>query len=222
MGKNLRQQRRGKGTQRYLVPSFRYLGKIAYWNLPARNGTVIDITHAPGRRGPLALVDFSGKKQYVLAGEGMHVGQEFSVSKVKDIPEGSKIYNVEIAPGDGGRLCRSSGAFATIVSKEANRCTILLPSQEKKIISADCTATIGSVASSGRTEKPFMKAGNKFYQMRGLGKLYPTTSGVAMNAVDHPFGGQTRPGKPKTVSRHMPPGKKVGSISPRRTGKRKR
>jgi large subunit ribosomal protein L2 len=222
MGKNLRQQRRGKATQRYLVPSFRYLGKVTYNNMPAASGVVVDIAHAPGRRGPVALVDFGGSKSFVIAGEGMAVGQNFQAMKLKDIPEGSKIYNIELSPGDGGRLCRSTGAFATIISKEAGRCTILLPSQEKKVVSAECLATPGSAAASGRVEKPFMKAGARFYQMRALGKLYPRTSGVSMNAVNHPFGGQTRPGKPKTVSRHMPPGKKVGSISPRRTGRRKR
>jgi large subunit ribosomal protein L2 len=222
MGKNLRQQRRGRGTQRYLVPSFRYLGKISYTNLPATAGVVIDIVHAPGRRGPLAVVNFGGKKNFVIASEGMQVGRQFEIKKLKDIPEGSKIHNIELAPGDGGRLCRSSGAFATIISKEAKRCTVLLPSQEKKVLLLECLATMGSVASSGRIERPFRKAGTRFYLMRGLGKLYPRTSGVSMNPVDHPFGGQTRPGKPKSVSRHMPPGKKVGAISPRRTGKRKR
>ncbi len=58
--------------------------------------------------------------------------------------------------------------------------------------------------------------------MMALGRAYPHTAGVSMNAVNHPFGGQTRPGKVKTISRHMPPGKKVGSISPSRTGKKKR
>ncbi len=222
MGKNLRQQRRGRGTQRYLVPSFRYLGKVGYTNLPGQSGVVTDIMHAPGRRTPVALVNFGQANGLVIASEGMHVGAEFTVKKLKDVQEGSKIYNVELIPGDGGRLCRSSGAFATMVSKDKNSCTVLLPSKQKKVLHPDCLATTGSVASSGRAEKPFRKAGNKFYLMRGLGKLYPHTSGVSMNAVDHPFGGQTRPGKPKTVSRHMPPGKKVGSISPRRTGRKKR
>src|SRR3989344_932921 len=166
MGKNLRQQRRGKGTQRYLVPSFRYLGKVTYNNMPDMAGVVKDITHAPGRRGPLALVDFNGQKRFVLAGEGMHVGQQFEVRKLKDIPEGTKIYNIELKPGDGGRMCRSSGASATIISKEPHRCILLLPSQVKKMVSPDCFATLGSVASSGRTEKPFMKAGTRFYLMR--------------------------------------------------------
>ena len=78
------------------------------------------------------------------------------------------------------------------------------------------------MAAGGRKDKPFRKAGTKFYAMRTLNRMWPRVKGVAMNPVDHPFGGKTKPGKAKTVSRNMPPGKKVGSISARRMGKRKR
>lgn len=228
MGKNLRQQRRGKGSPRYSVPSHNYIGKISYANLKG-DGMVVDIVHSPGRRTPAAIVNFSGEKQLLLPAEGVFIGQSISsavdngnVVKLKDVPEGTKIFNIELHPGDGGKLCRASGAFATIISKTEGKCTVLMPSREKKSISLDCRATIGVTASSGRIDKPFMKAGTKHYSMKALGKLYPHVAGVSMNAVNHPFGGQTRPGKPKTVSRHMPPGKKVGSISPRRTGKKKK
>jgi len=228
MGKNLRQQRRGRGTPRYRVPSHRYLGKISYSNLSiGKNGRVIDIVHSPGKVVPFALVDFNGKKGFTIAHEGAYTGQVLtgteagSIIKLQDVQEGSKIYNIELNPGDGGRLCRSSGAFATLIGKEGNKCVILLPSKQKKIVSADCMATLGTAASSGRVEKPFRKAGLKHFAMKIRGKLYPHVAGVSMNAVNHPFGGQTRPGKVKTISRHMPPGKKVGSISPRRTGKKK-
>ena len=229
MGKNLRQQRRGKGSPRYRVPSFRYPGKVGYTETPEGEGKVIDIVHSPGRRTPSAVVDFNGTKKTMLPAEGVFVGQIMSntadngnITELKNIPEGTKIFNIELHPGDGGRICRASGTFATVISKTDTNCTLLLPSRVKKVISLDCRATVGVLASSGRTEKPFMKAGTKFYAMRGLGKAYPHTSGVSMNAVNHPFGGSTRPGRPKTVSRHMPPGKKVGSISPRRTGRRKK
>ena len=230
MGKNLRQQRRGRGTPVYRFPSHRQIGKIIYTNIPlGKSGRIIDIVHAPGRYAPVAVVDFDGERRLMVAGEGTHVGQVIgsepntgSIMRLKDIPEGSKIYNIELIPGDGGRLCRSSGAFATLISREAGTCTVLLPSKQKKTLPTECLATIGSAASSGRIEKPFRKAGTKFYLMKAHGKLYPHVSGVSMNAVDHPFGGQTRPGKAKTISRHAPPGQKVGSISPRRTGKKKK
>src|SRR3989304_3074967 len=230
MGKNLIQQRRGRGTPRYKSPGHRFLGKVSYTFIPQnKNGIVADIVDAPGRHAPVAVVDFSGKKVLHLAAEGMHVGQEINFSSLTDgnilelekIPEGSKVCNIELHPGDGGKMCRSSGTFATLLTKEAKNIILLMPSNEKKVISSKCRATFGSIAGSGRVEKPFMKAGKKFYAVRTPNRLWPRGRGVAMNAVDHPFGGQTRPGKPKTVSRDMPPGKKVGSISPRRTGRKK-
>lgn len=232
MGKNLRQQRRGKGTPRYRSPGHRFLGRVSYSYIPAgiSSGRIVDIVDAPGRLAPVAVVDFGGSKVLHLAGNGMHTGQEISfadpsegnILELEKIPEGSRIYNIELNPGDGGKLCRTSGTFATVLSKEQNRCVILLPSSEKKTVSSRCRATMGSVASGGRVEKPYMKAGTKYYAMRAFNRMWPHTSGVAMNAVDHPFGGQTRPGKHKTVSRHMPPGKKVGTLSPRRTGRKRR
>lgn len=232
MGKNLRQQRRGRGTPRYRAPSHRYLGRVSYTYLPggATKGVVTDIVDAPGRLAPVALVSFGGAEFMHIASSGMRVGQEISleepaegsIAELGKIPEGSRVYNVEINPGDGGKLCRTSGAFATLLSKESEKCVILLPSNEKKTLSSRCRASVGRVASYGRIEKPFMKAGTRFYAMRAFNRLWPHTRGVAMNAVNHPFGGQTRPGKHKTVSRDMPPGKKVGSISPKRVGKKKR
>ncbi|MBI5347434.1 MAG: 50S ribosomal protein L2 [Candidatus Aenigmarchaeota archaeon] len=220
MGKNLIQQRRGKGTPVYRSPGHRFLGAVKYKE--GVKGVIIDIVDAPGRTAPLASVDFSGTKDYVIASKGMEVGNQFYVRKVKDVPEGSKIYNIELMPGDGGKLCRTSGSFAILVSAGEKKSTILLPSKKKKVISSDCRVSIGSVAGSGRKEKPFMKAGRNFYAKRSLGKLYPRVSGVSMNPVDHPFGGSAKPGKHKTVSRHAPPGRKVGSIAAKRMGKKKR
>jgi large subunit ribosomal protein L2 len=190
---------------------------------------VIDIVNSPGRRTPSAIVDYNGVQKSFNPAEGVHFSQIINastengcISQLKNIPEGTKIFNVELNPGDGGKLCRASGAFATIISKKENNTMLLMPSKEKKLLSNECRATVGIVASSGRTEKPFMKAGTRHFAMKALGKLYPHTSGVSMNACNHPFGGQTRPGKPKSVSRHAPPGRKVGNISPRRTGRKKK
>ncbi len=233
MGKNLRQQARGKGSPRYRSPGHRYMGDVSYSYIPAeaKEGIVVSISDAPGRTTPLAAIDFGGKKVLQIPGEGMKVGQKINVEteakeggilELGKIPEGSKIYNIELRPGDGGRLCRSSGSFATLITKEAGRIVVLMPSKKKKILPARCKATVGTAAGGGRIEKPFRKAGLKYHAMRSMGRLYPRVSGVAMNPVDHPFGGSTKPGKHKTVSRHMPPGKKVGSISASRMGKKKR
>lgn len=231
MGKNLRQQARGKGGPRYRSPGHRFLGDVSYSYIPAsvKEGVIEDIVDAPGRYAPLAVVNFGGSKVLYLPAEGVAVGQRIdfespgtgNILEIGKIPEGTKIYNIELAPGDGGRLCRSSGAFAMLISKERGACTVLLPSGTKKVLLAKCRATIGAAAGSGRVEKPFMKAGTKYYAMRSMNRLWPRTKGVAMNPVDHPFGGKAKPGKPKSVSRHMSPGRKVGSISPRRMGKKK-
>jgi large subunit ribosomal protein L2 len=232
MGKQLIQQRRGRGSPRYRSPGHRFIGAVTYNTLPmnAGIGVVTDIVDAPGRTTPIAVIAFDNQRFLQIAHEGMHVGQHVDFNEAKsgnilhlgDVPEGTKIYNIELNPGDGGKLCRASGAFATLISREGNKAVILLPSKEKKVLSANCRATIGTAASGGRIEKPFMKAGTKFYAMRALNRLWPKTKGVAKNAVNHPFGGQTKPGKVKSVSRDMPPGKKVGSISPKRMGKKKR
>ncbi len=232
MGKNLRQQARGKGGPRYRSPGHRFLGRVSYSFIPAgaKHGVVENIIDAPGRNIPLAVVDFAGKKVLQIPNEAMAVGQKISfespepgnILQLRNIPEGTKIYNIELNPGDGGKLCRSSGSSSIITTKEGRRCTVLLPSGKAKALSAECRASMGSVAGAGRLSKPFMKAGTKFYAMRAVNRLWPRTSGISMNPVDHPFGGKTKPGKHKTVSRHMPPGKKVGSISASRMGKRKR
>ncbi len=222
MGKTLIQQKRGKGSPTYRSPGHRYLGNIRYEGSMG-NGIITDIIDAPGRTTPLAYVSFGKEKKYVIASKGMKVGDTFeSIKKLRELPEGSKIYNVEACPGDGGKFCRSSGTFAVLLSSGQKKSIILLPSRAKKIVSSDCLATLGTVAAAGRKEKPLRKAGLMYHKKRSLGKLYPRTSGVAMNAVNHPFGGSAKPGKHKTVSRHASPGRKVGSISPRRTGKRKR
>ena len=216
MGKNLRQQRRGKGSSKYKA-SYKY--PISY---DSKEGAVVGIVRAQGRRSPVAVMESEGKKFFQLALKGMRIGQKSEFTELRNIPEGTKIHNIEVRPSSGGRMCRSPGSSATLITKERDKCVILLPSKEKKILSAKCKAVIGEVSGSGIAEKPFRKAGSRFYAMRALGKLYPRTSGVAMSSVDHPFGGSAKPGKHKTVSRHQPPGKKVGSISPRRVGKRKR
>jgi len=100
----------------------------------------------------------------------------------------------------------------------------VLPSKKQKSFLPECRATIGIISGSGKKEKPFVKAGTRHHLMRAKGKLYPRTSGVAMNAVDHPFGsGRGRHiGKSQIAPRFAPPGRKVGMIRARRTGRRKK
>jgi large subunit ribosomal protein L2 len=107
------------------------------------------------------------------------------------------------------------------MGKVEDKVKVTLKSGKIKKIDEKCLATIGIPAGGGRKEKPWVKAGKRWYAMKSRGKLFPRTKGVAMNPVDHPFGGKTKPGTPKSVSRNAPPGAKVGAIAPRRMGKRK-
>lgn len=197
------------------------------------SGTVVDIEHDPARSAPVADIEFEdGDRRLVLAPEGIATGDVIQVGisaavspgntlPLREIPEGVPICNVESSAGDGGRFARASGVNATLLTHDRTAAVVQLPSGEVRRLSPDCRATIGVVAGGGRTEKPFVKAGNKHHKMRARGTKWPRVRGVAMNAVDHPFGGGGRqhPGRPKSVSSDAPPGRKVGDIASRRTGK---
>ncbi|PSQ07067.1 50S ribosomal protein L2 [Halobacteriales archaeon QS_6_71_20] len=238
MGRRIQGQRRGRGGSTFRAPSHRYKSdkqhkKIAEDDADTVHGEVVDIEHDPARSAPIADVRFEdGDRRLVLAPEGVSVGETLSVGvsaeikpgntlPVSEIPEGVPVCNVESKPGDGGKFARASGVSATLLTHDRDVTVVQLPSGEVKRLNPDCRATVGVVAGGGRTEKPFVKAGNKFHKMRSRGTKYPRVRGVAMNAVDHPFGGGGRqhPGQPKSVSRDAPPGRKVGDIASKRTGR---
>lgn len=232
MGKRIIPRARGAGGPRYRAPSHRYLGRVEYVSGTGVSGRVVDIAHDPGRDAPVAIVRFDDRKEVLhIAPEGLKVGDKVSyngeltignVLQLSKIPEGTKIFSVETYPGSGPKLCRSAGSFATVVGRSGNKSTVQFASGKIKELNADCRATIGVPAGGGREEKPWVKVGQKWYQMMTRGKLFPRSAGVAMSPVDHPYGGRSkRPRPSKSVSRHAPPGAKVGSISPRRVGKRK-
>lgn len=235
MGKTLIQQARGKGGPGYRAPSFKYKSdsKLKPAVDKALTGTIKNFVHCPGHSAPLAEIEYEdGTTFLLLAPEGVKAGDKVtfgpgaeptpgSVLELKNIPEGTPIYNIELQPGDGGKLCRSSGVSARIVSKIGDEITILLPSKKTKTLNANCRAIIGTIAAGGRTEKPLLKAGKKHHKKRARNKLYPRISGAAQNAVDHPFGNKrtSRKAKQKPVSKTTPPGRKVGKLWPKRTGK---
>jgi large subunit ribosomal protein L2 len=236
MGKNLIQQARGKGGPRYRAPSFRYKGEVKYTNYGASQGKIIDLLHCQGHSAPLAQIEYdNGGTVLMQAAEGIRVGDIVAIGSnidmktgnvlpLKNIPEGTAIFNIESFPGDGGKFVRSSGGFAKIITKLHEGIVVELPSSKRRTFLPDCRATIGTIAGSGRKEKPFLKAGRKFYAMKAKNKLWPRVSGTSMNAVDHPFGGSSSgiKGGPTQSSRHSPPGAKVGKIAPKRTGRKKR
>jgi large subunit ribosomal protein L2 len=146
-----------------------------------------------------------------------------NILPVGKIPEGTMVCNIELKPGDGGKIAKSSGAYATVVAHTAQGTLIKLPSGKTRYVSDYCRATIGVVTGAGRTEKPFLKAGAKFHLMRARGRKYPRTRGKAMVAAVHPYGSSKRSArKVTTVSRNAPPGKKVGLIAARGAGRRKK
>ncbi len=237
MGKNLIQQARGKGSRRYRSPSFKYRGSSSQKSLTQDTvvGWIVDFVDCPGHTAPLAQVEFSdGELSLVVAPENMKVGDEVSVGAsaeplkgntlpLSEIPEGTFVHNLEQNPGDGGKFVRASGTFAKVSSHMAGHVSIILPSKKVKKFSSECRATIGVVAGGGRPEKPFAKAGNKFMAKRAKNKLYPVVSGSAQNAVDHPMGNSrsSRKSRNRPAPKNAPPGRNVGMIRPKHTGRNK-
>ncbi|MBL7160018.1 MAG: 50S ribosomal protein L2 [Candidatus Aenigmarchaeota archaeon] len=228
MGKRIIQQRRGKGNSTYRAPSHRYAGKISY---PRGEGMVIDIIHDPARNAPLAKIRLeSGKEILIVAAEGLKVGDKITgkvpkigeVLSLSQIPKSSYIFAIENRPGSGPKLCCASGTHAVLVSQEKDKVIIQMPSKEFKNFHPNCLATIGVPAGAGQRDKPLLRAGSSYFKHKAKNKLWPRTSSVAMNAVDHPFGGSAKPGIPKSTPRSAPPGAKVGSIASRRTGRTKK
>ncbi|MFW9971623.1 MAG: 50S ribosomal protein L2 [Candidatus Odinarchaeota archaeon] len=239
MGKRILSQRKGRGVLSFRSPGHRHIGKVKYRpfvkNEKLFKFKVIDFIHSPGRGAPVAIVQYDdGNKGLWLPPEGIYVGQEFTQSKtgygqivdvgnilpLKKMPLGTLVFNVESIPQDGGKFARSSGVAAIVRNKSGNKVELLFRSKKSKWINDNCLATVGVVAGGGRTDKPFLKAGNRFYNVQSKAKKWPVVRGCAMNASSHPFGGgrHKHPHIPTTTSRNAPPGRKVGLIAAKRTG----
>ena len=231
MGKRIIPQRRGRGN-RYSVSGHRFKGVARHPNADSFAGKVASLKHDPGRTAPIAEIVGKDKKYTMIAHDGMFVGQEIKVGQgaendvgntvyLGSIPEGTKIYNLELRPGDGGKMVRAAGEGATIAS-HGDKTTVKLPSRRFISLNKMCRATIGTVAAGGRKDKPKAKASKNFYAAKARNKIWPKVRGVAMNAVDHPHGSGRKQtvGVSSSISRTAPPGRKVGNIAPKRTGKR--
>jgi large subunit ribosomal protein L2 len=156
------------------------------------------IEYDPNRSVFIALVEYAdGEKRYILAPQGVTVGAEIESGTNADIektvgnampleilPVGLEIHNVEIVPGQGGKLCRSAGGVARLIGKDAGKATIQLPSGEVRQVHWKCRATIGQCGNGDWINIRWGKAGRTRH--RGI---RPTVRGVAMNPVAHPLGG---------------------------------
>ncbi|MEM3351369.1 MAG: 50S ribosomal protein L2 [Saccharolobus sp.] len=235
MGKRLIQQRAGKGTSTFRSPGWLRIGKVRYPNIEGHFvGKVIDIVHNPGMNAPVAIIKLeNGIKFLTQAVQGLAINQKIEFGKgspiangniieIGDAPEGTIVCNVEENFGDGGKYARSAGSYATVIGKSEDKVLIKLPSDKIKAVSKKARATVGVIAGGGVTEKPLLKAGANYWKYKVKAKKWPIVRGVAMNAVDHPHGGGLHQSvsRSSTVSRNAPPGRKVGHIAARRTGRK--
>ena len=161
--------------------------------VPAKVAT---LEYDPNRTANIALLHYvDGEKRYILAPNGLKKGDVVlagegadikpgNALKLKDLPVGTVIHNVELMPGKGGQLARSAGTAARLVAKEGTYCHIELPSGELRLIHGECMATVGEVGNSEHNLVNLGKAG----RARHMGKR-PHVRGAVMNPVDHPHGG---------------------------------
>jgi large subunit ribosomal protein L2 len=184
-------------------------------------------------------VHFGAKEVLLPAYEGAYQGKAIAIDQrdnvareevvvgnaymLKNVAEGTQVFNIEIVPGDSGRLMKTAGSFATVMGHMKNKTKLMLPSKKEKFVLNTCRAFIGVIGGGGRQEKPILKAGLAWMESRKKNKLYPRVSGVKQNAVDHPHGGSRslRKGRPTIAPHNAPPGRKVGMLRPRHTGRNK-
>jgi large subunit ribosomal protein L2 len=159
-------------------------------------GKVSTIEYDPFRTARIALITYAdGEKKYILAPNGLVVGQQIIASEkadikvgnalpLKAIPTGESVHNIELQVGRGGQIVRSAGTAAQLVAKEGRYVTLKLPSGEMRKVLAECYATIGTVSNTDHSNMTLGKAG----RARWLG-IRPHNRGVTKNPVDHPMGG---------------------------------
>nr|YP_011008964.1 ribosomal protein L2 [Asyneuma japonicum]WPV76217.1 ribosomal protein L2 [Asyneuma japonicum] len=160
------------------------------------SGRIITREYDPNRNAYICLIHYGdGEKRYILHPRGALIGDTIvsgtevpikmgNALPLTNMPVGTTIHNIEIAHGKGGQLARAGGAVAKLIAKEGKSATLKLPSGEVRLISKNCSATVGQVGNLGVKQKSLGRAGSK----RWLGKR-PRVRGVVMNPVDHPHGG---------------------------------
>jgi len=188
----------GKMTMRYLGGGHKKRYRIIdfHRNKDGVPGKVVSIEYDPNRTANIALVVYKdGDKRYILAPNGLKVGQEIISGEnvapeignnlpLGKIPLGTIVHNIEMKPGKGGAMARSAGAYAQLTSRDGKYAIVKLPSGESRMILVTCKATVGSVSNSDHSIERSGKAGRSRWKGRR-----PRVRGVVMNPVDHPMGG---------------------------------
>ena len=179
----------GGNRQKYRIIDFKR-------NKDNMSATVIGIEYDPNRSSNIALIEYEdGERAYILAPQGITDGSKVisgekadikpgNCMPIENIPVGTMIHNIELNPGQGGKMVRAAGQEAQLMAKEGKYAHVRLPSGEMRLVQVRCRATIGTIGNSDHENVKLGKAGRK----RHMG-IRPTVRGSVMNPVDHPHGG---------------------------------
>ncbi len=188
----------GRRAMRYMGGGHKRMYRIIDFKRNKKNikATVVSIEYDPYRTAFIALLNFvDGEKRYILAPQGLAVGATVisgddaapevgNALQMKFMPLGTNVHNIEMQPGQGGKLVRSAGTSAQLTNKEEKYAVLKMPSGELRKVLVNCYATVGVVSNSDHSLQSMGKAGRNRWK-----GIKPRTRGVAMNPVDHPMGG---------------------------------
>jgi large subunit ribosomal protein L2 len=200
----------GKMTMRYIGGGHKKMYRLIDFKRDKEGilAIVQTIEYDPNRSARIALLFYKdGEKRYIIAPQGLQVGQEIVSGRgvapevgntmyLNEIPFGTVVHNIELNPGQGAKLARSAGSYAQLLSRDGKYAVLKMPSGETRLVLQTCRATIGSVSNPEHNLEVSGKAGRSRWQGRR-----PRNRGVAMNPVDHPMGGgegRSTGGHPRT------------------------
>jgi large subunit ribosomal protein L2 len=184
-------------------------------------GEVMTIEYDPNRTSRIALIQYAdGEKRYIIAPQGLAVGTKVisgekvapevgNALKLKNMPLGTIVHNIELTPSKGGQMARSAGTYCQVLAKDGKYVTLKMPSGEMRMVLGECMGTVGSVSNPDHMNERLGKAGRN----RWLG-VRPRVRGVVMNPVDHPMGGgegRASGGHPRSRNGLIAKGKKTRS-----------
>ena len=188
----------GRRAMRYIGGGHKKMYRIIDFKRDKKNipATVATIEYDPNRSAFIALLHYAdGEKRYIIAPQGLQIGQTVesgdnvapelgNALQLKSMPLGTVVHNIEMQPGQGGKIARSAGASAQLSNKEDRYAVLKMPSGELRKVLINCYATVGVASNSDHSLESKGKAGRNVWK-----GIRPRVRGVAMNPVDHPMGG---------------------------------